>query len=234
MPSDEEDLLRGLLPAVFSALARKGKLKESHLASQETIRTHLRKEIKYALRHTQVGVELHSDFLKSAHSHWKEGRREIAIVLFATAIEHLINQYYRDALDAQGLPEAEVTTAIRSCSNDAKLSWLLSLSGAERMRPSTEKRIRKIFEIRNAIVHYKFVPSTIDEFNDSHNRISTQIAALGRISLTRNYQIVDRFFRIQIGRLAPWRWTATRAYFLFFEGTDPDKTAGEQDVDPNA
>lgn len=226
-PSDEEDILRGLLPALFSTLARKGKLKESHLTSKETIRAHLSKEIKYALRHTKVGTELHSDFLKSAHSHWKDGRREIAIILFATAIEHLINQYYRDALDAHELPESEVTAAIRSCSNDAKLSWLLSLSGAERMRPSTEKRIRQIFEIRNAIVHYKFIPCTIDGFNGSHNRISSQITALGRISLARNYEIADSFFRIQIGRLAPWRWTATRAYFLFFDGTDPDKPQRE-------
>ena len=227
MSIDHEDILRGVLPAVFTTLARKGKLQETHLTSQQAIHSHLRNEIKYALRHTKIGVELHSEFLKAADSHWKEGSRPIALVLFATAIEHLINQYYRDALDAKGLPEKDVTAAIKSCSNDSKLSWLLRLSGAGRMRPSTEKRIRMIFEIRNAIVHYKFIPSTLDELNDSDRQINNKISKLGRISLTRNYQIIDKFFRIQIGRLAPWRWTATRAYFLFFDGTDPGKDNGK-------
>jgi hypothetical protein len=82
----------------------------------------------------------------------------------------------------KGLSDCEATQAIRNSSIESKLSWLLKLIDPS-IEISTElaKKIKKLSEIRNSIVHYKSEPYFLDGFVSGREKIKIEI---GRVDLS--------------------------------------------------
>lgn len=119
------------------------------------------------------------DFTLSARDAVRAGRKFVALVLIATAIEHKINMFYRDVLEVKcGLRRDEVTKAIR-IDSEAKLGWLLALVSGHELSADLKKRIKQVQEWRNALIHYKAVPKTIDAESHTIDRISREVEAVG-------------------------------------------------------
>lgn len=203
-------------------MAKTGKLTDAHLQNRKSLTQHLRKELNRSLKTFKLYVEIHQSFLKQAEQSWKKGDKQIAIVLLAVAIEHRLNHYARDAFSEKGLKDLEITNIIRSVNTDNKLTWLMSLSGGKAMPDKIRCRIKRIFDIRNAIVHYKGAPSDIDKNNGSHSAIDKELKLLGRFSIHRTFRSIDSFLEKQLSVLQPWRWTATRAYYIIIDDFDPE------------
>lgn len=203
-------------------MAKKGKLTEIHLQSQKSLAKFVSHEVGRSIKTFKLYVSIHGNFLKQAEQQWKQGEKHIAIVLLAVAVEHRLNQYIRDAFEEKGLADLEITNLIKAANIESKLTWLISLSGGKALPVKLKCQIKKIFDIRNSIVHYKGAPSDLNENNGSHSAIDRELKLLGRFSIHRTYRSIDSFLEKQLSVLQPWRWIATRAYYLLLDNYDPE------------
>lgn len=94
------------------------------------------------------------------------GKPEVGIILIATSVEHLLNMFYTDVLNYQGLEAEQVVQVVRNNSIENKLGWLMHLTCSYEFPEDLKKRIRTVTEIRNAIIHYKPVPVKIKDKDD--------------------------------------------------------------------
>jgi hypothetical protein len=144
------------------------------------------------LPYFQAVVEIQYDFLEVAQQAMDAGKPMVAVVLVATAVEQLINMYYRDLLCARGLPEPEITEIIRS-NIDPKLGWLFSLTGHFEFPGDLKKRIRALMSLRNEIIHYKAVPFSPVADDNSHRHIEEQIRSIRGVLLSIPSELEDTF-----------------------------------------
>jgi hypothetical protein len=119
-------------------------------------------------------------FLETATRSADKGQYAVAIVLIATEIEHAINSFYSIALRRKGFSTKEVIRIIRSTNNEGKLTWLLKLTTEEEFGQETLREIRSVFEVRNAVVHFKGTPTTIANVVADNN--SGWFSILSRLS----------------------------------------------------
>ncbi|VVB72285.1 Uncharacterised protein [uncultured archaeon] len=103
----------------------------------------------------------------------------VAVVLIVTAIEQLMNVYYRNVLELRGLPQEDITKIIRRCNVDVKIDWLITLVLGHELPKDLKKSITDLVELRNSIVHYKAIPGPLEGDEDSATRILARIENLG-------------------------------------------------------
>lgn len=188
----EDRILRTMYPLAMHALARQGVLKSEHLESAERIA-----EVFYKNRHKAASkmewcIAIEEEFIQQAIANWKKGKKFVAIVLYATAVEQYVNQTYALMLRAHGLENEEVEKIVRTLNIEPKLSWLMKLVAQREFPKALRTRLRKVFELRNAIVHYKALFTHIDRPDDSHSKIETELAKLKRLSLSRDYRLLTQ------------------------------------------
>ncbi len=213
-------LLRKVLTYTFLPLVRSGVLKQSHLSTPNEFRRIVNKNIRKAVELAEVEISYEETLLKEAERIWKTGNKELAIFLFVTASEHSVNSFYRNLLEFKGFSRKTVTEIIRSNNIEAKLTWLLKLSTGKMIPPKTCQRIRKLFEIRNAFAHYKDVPSLLNEDSDSSSMIKDLIDSMGRISLRRNFKIINTQLSDIYHTIDPSFETSFKLADLFVYGSD--------------
>ena len=218
----EDQVTRAIHRPIFGFLAETGRLTEEHLTDRKGLSKLIRKHIKLTTRKAKWGVSIEQDFIDQAHENWLNDKKQIAIVLFCVAVEHNLNGFYRNVFESKGVKEGEITTIIRSTNLEGKLTWLLNLSGVERLNPKTTKGISKLFEIRNSIIHFKSVKTNWIDLDDSHARIEKEIKSLGKISLKRNHQIIGQLLINILAEIKPWRIIANRAHSIYFDDHDPN------------
>ena len=187
----DDDFLRRMTFLVTRTLVKRGRLTREHLSDPAGLAELFLGNLKYATRRAEWSISHEDELLDESERLWKEGSKALAIFLFATAIEHSVNGFYRQILEFKGFSRKEVTQVIRTSSIEAKLTWLLKLSTGRTLPRGTRRRVKQVFEIRNAFGHFKYVPSLIGEDSDTSSKIDKMIKALGRISLRRNFAILN-------------------------------------------
>jgi predicted RNA-binding protein with RPS1 domain len=107
------------------------------------------------------------EFVEAAQDAIAAGRRMVAVVLIATAIEQKLNVFLRHALEAEKrLDSKEATEAIRALQLKDKLGWLFALLAHHRFRDDLKKQILELAELRNLIVHFKGTPVPLDSLDE--------------------------------------------------------------------
>jgi hypothetical protein len=114
-PEEESEYLEGLLPSLLLALARKGLIRESDLENPVTLWWKVHENIQIATAEWRLSVALQHEFVEAASAYWKNDQKEIAVVLFATAVEQHTNFTLRMLLDAKGIEREEITKKSRGC-----------------------------------------------------------------------------------------------------------------------
>ena len=188
---DVELIARTALPHIFLQLARARILKEEHLREPTQLVRILMNHRREAIRKIEWCAALDHTFLEEACKYWRKRDKTVAIVLYATAIEQCINSYFQLILEAKGWSRPSATELIRSSKNASKLRWLFESFVGNNFPVRLRERIEKIFTIRNAIVHFKAIPGRLDEHTDSHSRITREIATLRRMSLSRDFSLLE-------------------------------------------
>ena len=79
------------------------------------------------------------------------------------------------------------------------------------------KRIVKVFDIRNSIVHYKGLPGHPDRNDGSHFTIQRQLGNLRRMSLTRDYSLLRSCVTEGILKIDLHRNLATKAAAALYD-----------------
>jgi hypothetical protein len=183
-----------ILPHLLRVLIARGHVTRDMLGDAKRLDAILRKHSRLASESFSVVVALEKMFAEDAFDLWDRGRKYSAVVLFATAVEQALNGYYRLAfLASSGLSNQEITAIIRTQNLDAKLTWLSRLATNTPFPKALGRRLRAFSEIRNSIVHYKAVPGHPDRGDDSDDAIKRKLRQLGRVSLRRDFQLLQRF-----------------------------------------
>lgn len=176
----ERRILYGAFPVIVAPLIRAGYLDRSHLNDAEKARDIIGRRSRFATARMKWSVGLESGFARSAAQAWRERRREEAIVLLAVALEQCVNVCLRLIVEANGHRSGHVTEQLRLLNIEAKLGWFFEMTSGRRLPTKLGLRARKIFEVRNSIVHYKAVFGHPDSNEDSYSKIRKEIAAFGK------------------------------------------------------
>jgi len=126
----------------------------------------------------EMQVAIHDYFLDVAKYAIDTEQPAVAVVLVATAIEHILNLHYRDLLTRKGLDEKEIKAVIRGCSMEAKTGWLMALVGLPPLANDLKKRIARVVELRNCVVHYKAQPTRLGAFEGGWDRLKQRLDEL--------------------------------------------------------
>lgn len=135
-------------------------------------------------------VAIEDGFIREAIRFWKNGEKFIAIVLYAAAVEQYVNSTYALMLEAHGLEKQEIEKIVRTLNIEPKLSWLLKLVAKKEFPKALGKRLKSVFELRNAIVHFKAISDHPDKDTDSYSKLESELQKLKRLSLARDFRLL--------------------------------------------
>jgi hypothetical protein len=182
-----------VLPHLMKVLVDKGLVTKGDLSDPAKLMRILGENLTFAVKKLEMIVSYHEVFVEEAARAWSAGKQEIAIVLYSTSIEQLLNVHYRHAFHFHGLSKEQITAIIRTQSFENKLTWLMQVASRKAFPKALATRFRKVIEIRNSIVHYKAVPGRLDHESDSHSSIKRRITQLKRMSIRRDMRLLDEF-----------------------------------------
>ena len=166
-----KNLLTKIMPAIVRNLLLEGRVDKDKLNDKEYMLNALEKN-RDIIDELGVVLIMHEHFLKSAQDAIAANRPEVAVVLIATAIEQIINSFYREVLEEKGLLSAdEITELIRTTNFAAKIGWLLAIIAEYDVENDFRKEITTVMEIRNQIVHYKAISSPMTTEHPIKQRI---------------------------------------------------------------
>jgi len=80
----------------------------------------------------------------------------MAVLMYATWVEHLINDILILLSSKRKMRTSEVTTMLKEANLRAKSTWLLAVLGGKALSPKTVKRIQALADARNSFIHYKW------------------------------------------------------------------------------
>jgi hypothetical protein len=108
------------------------------------------------------------------------------------AIEHKLNHLYRDLLKWRGLLEEQITQVIGSSNIHTKVGWLLHISTKVNLPDELRNRLMVLFEIRNAVVHYKAIPSKFVK-TDQFDHIEEKMKEFNLETMSKTLNQVELF-----------------------------------------
>lgn len=161
----DEDVFRHMVDLVVDELVATGQIQTKGKTRKQVEREAA--PIISRLNRRQAKIVSMTDYreslLKGAGIFYRNDELGIACALFATWLEHLLNGMLGLQLKREHrFSEDAVSNVIRSASVDAKITWLLRLSGLPAIAASHVSTIKKLNELRNAFVHYKWKAVDVD------------------------------------------------------------------------
>ena len=145
----------------------------------------------------QLLTEIHGEFKEIAEYAISNGKKHVAVILLATTVEHSLNLYYREMLNLKHLTTSEITEIIRRSDINGKLGWLMSIVGNINLEHGFINDLMKLFEVRNAIVHYKAIPGKLSLHDGSDDKIK---AILDQIDLPETLNLLNELEkRLEVG-----------------------------------
>jgi hypothetical protein len=204
-------LAEAFLPHVVLPLVREGIITEKHLADSKLLVRTLIGNIRKATGKMQWCIAIEASFLNQSILFWRQGERLMAVVLYATAVEQYMNQLFQLILSAQGWKSSQITCLLREVGTDAKLGWMFEAFTKRRFPHPLAQRLRAVFSIRNAIVHFKGEVGHPDRKDDSHSKVEAQMRGLRRMSISRDFRLLEDAFVGALLSVDPDRVLASRA-----------------------
>ena len=216
----EEEFGAKMLPFFFRDMLKSSLIDRDRVNDFEYINDIFRRNIDEFI--FEVPIEIHQGFLETAQYAIDNGNPHVAIVLIATAVEHSLNLYYREIFLLKGLTHKEITQVIRSNNIQAKLSWLLFLSGEIKIPEDIIKKINYLVELRNAVVHFKAVPDKWDDNTPtgSWNDINQKLKNVNFAELMEISDKLDNLFDTYIYKIDEDRRLAVKITKMILELAD--------------
>ena len=206
-PEDHKILNEGVqitISRILEKLLLEGKIDETRTDDLKYVWSVVMQNLDLIDNLPLLRQRIDSELLESAKDAAQLGRIPVVVILVATAIEHRLNIFYRDILENySGLSSDETTEAIRS-NTSTKLGWLLHLVTRDGISDELLKRIKQIFELRNAFVHYKSVIVPIDE-TDKATELIEKVNNIGLETILNTPDEIE-------GELAAKIWTLMPVY----------------------
>jgi hypothetical protein len=184
----------GMLPLVVLPLVRMRIITEKHLHDQGSLRDVFLKNFRKGTKKVEWCAAIDETFLEESIRLWRRGDRFVAVVLYAIAVEQYMNSMYQHILPTQGWTSNQITCLLREVSVDPKLGWMFEVFTKKRFPAALGKRLRTVFGVRNAIVHFKGELGPLESEDDSHSKVEAQLRGLRRVSFSRDYRLLNEAF----------------------------------------
>lgn len=167
-----DKIIQGVKVPIFMHLLSKNLIDEDRFDNPVYLRFAVQKNLSPEFfENMKMMTLIDRDFIEIAEHSFSVEKPLVGIALFAIAIEHKINEFYRDILIHKGLNDDEITQAIRTTNMKVKLGWFLSISCDIEMDHDLKVRLMRLFDFRNSIVHYKVIPEFDGDSIFEHNFI---------------------------------------------------------------
>ncbi len=179
---DERDVIKALL-AHFANVGRvdlskpKSEVWDQFVAAANE----LDDEMDPVIDHTE-------ELLASARRARKEDDYSLAVLMYATWVEHSLNLILFELAVDRKMLRAHFNGMIKEASLRAKSTWLLPLLGGKALSPSSVGRIQKLADARNAYIHYKW-GQTYKEARADQGRALEEAEKL--VKMLQRYKIVE-------------------------------------------
>ena len=111
--------------------------------------------IKKVLSEIEMTSSIHDEFIDLAKYSVQQNKKNSAIILIATAIEHKLNHFYRCIYKSKNLHEDDITKKIKVTFYRKTESLMLDATGTT-FPILLRDNLRNIVDIRNNLVHYKY------------------------------------------------------------------------------
>lgn len=210
-------IAKAFLPSVILTMVRRRLVTKEHLQNPTELLTAVRKHLKIATKNLEYCVSIEGEFLKESIRHWKQGDQYIAIVLYATAAEQTLNSTYQLILTSQGWTTGQVAKLLREVSVDAKIDWMFEVFAKGRFPGPLKSRLRTLFSVRNAIVHYKSEIGHIELENDGNSKLELQMKGLKRLSISRDFRLLNEVLNAAVFRVDEDHELAVNAVQMIFD-----------------
>jgi hypothetical protein len=103
-----------------------------------------------------MAIDHTADLRKIGQEFEKDGKAELASVIYAIWVEHVLNSLISIAIHRRGQDASLVKQIIRDVSFAAKLDWLMPLLGYSQFSRVHAGRLKQLAEFRNTFAHYKW------------------------------------------------------------------------------
>jgi hypothetical protein len=194
---EEEKLKKALvttfIPSLVNDLHNSGIISDADLSDRQIVNEKIRQFLNRKNKPSfSIVVDHRSTILSLAEQQNKEGHRELSISLYATFVEHSLNNIIHHQCLKKKIDEKTKLEILRSVNLMGKCSWLIKILGLPPLKPDHVKTILTIADERNSFFHYKWKPEpdtdkTPDLDNDEriHNEKIKKAKAL--IKYLKNY-----------------------------------------------
>lgn len=100
----------------------------------------------------------------------------VALILYATWVEHQINVILKTRTVWAGPGDAEATDVIRSTIMRKRIEWLRTKLGLPPFDSEQVERLTTLMNERHEVIHYKWIGRTTTERQELHERIRRVVA----------------------------------------------------------
>src|SRR5260370_1391895 len=108
-------------------------------------------------------VDHSHDLAQHARRFHDQGYFEIAVLLYATACEHWVNDVVSKLFRRDNLVREDVVQIIRDTHLRAKCTWFLKLLGGPPLNAQHLKALFRLTDLRNEFAHYKWKSFDLDK-----------------------------------------------------------------------
>lgn len=143
-------------------------------------------EFEYGSRHDD-------SLLEEGESFQARGKHQLAVLLYATWIEHWINRIILFRCIATGTPPDIATALIRSSAINLKFGKIWATLGMPTFDKDLIRRVNRVLESRNSFVHFKWQVSSEDDHSASVREAGEQ-AREARAAVESLMEVEDRVF----------------------------------------
>ncbi|MFH9116715.1 hypothetical protein [Streptomyces globisporus] len=117
-------------------------------------------------RDTVFTLTHQDDLIEEADNFLDRGKHNLAILPYATWVEHWINRIILMRSIGEGTPQELATALIRSCRLELKFGRVWTSLGMPRFDKDLVRRVTRLMEARNGFVHYKWPQHDQDAFDE--------------------------------------------------------------------
>ncbi len=157
-----------LVRQVVKNMLIKGVLGDDDLNNTDVFREKLHAYAKN-LKIVAIGADRTDELLKTASEFADIEQLDLAILLYATYFEHVLNSIISEVLRANKVSNKSKNELLRAASIGGKCGWVLEVLGLPVFNKNHAKFIVGLAEERNSFVHYKW-NLTWDMVDDSSNK----------------------------------------------------------------
>lgn len=138
-----------------------------------------------------IRLDLPTLILNEANEAKEKDKFSIALILYATWIEHWFNDLINILSVTKNLTDEETKTLVKSNFN-IKLSYVLPIFDLPRLEDNIVKKINTINETRNNLVHYKWKPVPINNICEYFDKQASCVkSATDVVNYLMNYTKIN-------------------------------------------